>query len=227
MGTKELHRRRLFAGFAMIVAPLAAGIAYLVAPQMRSDTAEMMEELAAAPGRVDTALIIGLFSIALFVFVAFGLGHLLREDLPWYGQIGTLLAVTGLTLYAATQGGLVAARESAALDPAAAAVVYDNATSNPVMYVAIGGFVAAAVGFLVLALGLTMARTAPVALAAGFAIGVVVVAVATFTFSTLWLVVGFAIQFLALAPLGYELIAEPDEAWEHPAHFEGMRPVLG
>ena len=227
MGTRELHRRRLFAGIAMIVAPLAAGIAYLVAPQMRADTVEMMDQLAAAPGRVDAALLIGLFSIVLFVFVAFGLGHLLREDLPWYGQVGTLLAVTGMTLYAAIQGGLVAAREAAVLDPAAAALVYDNATSNIVSQVAIGGFIAASLGYLVLALGLAMARTAPMVSAVGFGIGVAIVVVATLAFSTLWLVVGFAVQFLALAPLGYELIAEPDEAWEHPAHFEGMRPVLG
>lgn len=38
---------------------------------------------------------------------------------------------------------------------------------------------------------------------------------------------GIAALALALVPLGYELIVEPDEAWEHPAPFTGFRPATG
>jgi hypothetical protein len=228
MGTRELHRRRLFAGVAMIVAPLAGGTAFLVAPQLvRDDTAGLLARFAEAPGRLEIALIVGLAAIALFTLVGLGLGHLLREDLPWYGQVGAVLAVTGMTLFAAVTGAVAAAGEAAQLDVGAATVTWDAMTSNPVMYVAVGGLVAAGIGYLVLATGLAMARTAPLSAAAGLAVGVAVMTVGVLLFSTPWLVVGFAVMFLGLAPLGYELLAEPDEAWEHPAHFDGMRPVLG
>lgn len=225
--TLELRRRRVFAGISMITAPLALGVAYLVAPQLRSDTAEQLTAFAAAPGRLEAGLVIGLAGAALSVFAALGLAHLLREDQPWFGQLGAVLAVTGIVLYSATQGALVAASEAAQLDVAAATAVWDASTSNPVLVVAVAGLVAAGIGFLVLAAGLVMARTAPLWSSVGLALGTVVLIVGILATSTVWAVIGAAIVFIGLAPLGYEIVAEPDEAWEHPVHFQGMRAMPG
>lgn len=224
--TLELRRRRVFAGVCLITAPLAIGVSYLVAPSLRADTTEQLTAMAAAPGRLETALVIGLVGIALTVFAALGLGHLLREEQPWLGQIGMLVAVTGAVLYASMQGALVAASEAAQLDVAAAAAVWDAATSNPVMVLAVAGLIASGVGFLILAAGLMVARTAPLWSSFGLALGTIVLIVGILATSTLWAVIGAAVLFLALAPLGYEIIAEPDEAWAHPAHFQGMRPAM-
>ena len=225
--TLELRRRRMFAGISMIAAPLFLGIAFLIAPRLTGDTVERLTGWAAAPGRVEIALVAGLLGIALAVFAAFGLGHLLREEQPWFGQIGTLFAVAGMVLFTVPFGGILAATEAAQLDVASAAFVYDEASSNPVMYVAMAGLVAAGIGFLVLAAGLLLARTAPMVTSYGLAIGIAVAVVGIALVSTPWIVAAALVTFVAVAPLGYEIIAEPDEAWVHPAHFQGMHPTLG
>lgn len=226
--TSELHRRKIFAGIAMIAAPLLAAIAFLIGPALHSDTTTQIAALAEVGGRAEVAMIVGLAGLVLFVYATFGLVHLLREERPWMGQIGGVLAVTGLVLTGVLQGTYLMAREAALMDVAAAAATFDNVLANPVLLVAVGGSVVAAVGFLILAIGLLQARTAPVWSASLLALGAIVqwigVGVAASTPIT---VVGFGILFVGLAPLGYELIAEPDEAWEHPAHFKGFRPTAG
>lgn len=225
--TLELRRRRLFAGICMIAAPLVVGVTYLIAPRLSRDAVEYLTALAAAPGRAQTALVLGMFGIVLFAFVALGLAHLLREEQPWFGQLGAVLAITGLVLFAMGQGALLAAIESAQLDVASAAVVWDNVMSSPTMVAAIAGVVAAGIGFLALALGLVLARTAPLWTSYGLGLGTIVLVVGILASSTVWAVAAAAVLFLALVPLGYELIAEPDAAWDHPAHFEGFHPVTG
>ncbi len=225
--TLELRRRRLFAGISMITAPLAIGIAFLVAPQLTEDIPGRLTAWAAAPGRVEVALIIGVVGIAFAVFAALGLGHLLREEQSWFGQIGSLLAVAGMVAFTVALGGVVAATEAAQLDVASAAFVYDAASSNPVMYLAMGGLVATGIGFLVLAAGLVLARTAPMFTSYGLAIGMVIAAIGIALVSTPWIVGAALVTFVALAPLGYDVIAEPDEEWAHPAHFQGMHLTHG
>ena len=61
----------------------------------------------------------------------------------------------------------------------------------------------------------------------GLAIGIAVAVVGIALVSTPWIVAAALVTFVAVAPLGYEVIAEPDEAWVHPAHFQGMHPTLG
>lgn len=223
--TGELHRRKLFAGIAMILAPLLVGIAYMVGPAMRRDTAERLTEMAAAPGRFDFAMIVGLSGLVLFVFTAFALVHLLREERPLLGDVGGVLAVTGLVLIGVIQGSYVVGAEAAQLDVAGAAVVAERVMDNPVMIVAFVGSIATAIGLLMLAYGLLQSRTAPTWSAGLLGIGSIVQWLGIAFASTPITVAGFVILFLALAPLGMGLITEPDEAWEHPPHFEGFRPV--
>jgi hypothetical protein len=221
----ELHRRKLFAGIAMIAAPLLVAIAYLIGPSLQRDSAAQMAALADAPGRMNAALIVGLIGLVLFVYAALGLAHLLREERSWMGQIGGLLAVTGLVFIGVMQGAYIAATEAAQLDVAAAAATFDNVMGNPVMILAIAGSVAVAVGFVVLAIGLLLARTAPMWSAVLLGVGSIVQWFGISFASTPLTILGFGLVFVGLAPLGYGLIAEPDEAWEHPVHFEGFRPT--
>lgn len=225
--TPELRRRRVFAGISLIAAPLAIGVAYLIAPSLHRNAVDQVTAIAAAPGRLELGVIVGTFGIALSVFVAIGLAHLLREEQPWLGQIGAVLAVTGLVLYTLTLGALVMASGAAAMDTTSAATAWENTVGGPVMILAGVGLAVGGVGFLLLALGLIIAHTAPLWSSYGLGLGTIVLVVAALAASTPWAVVGAVVLFLGLAPLGYEIIAEPDEAWEHPVHFEGMHPMPG
>lgn len=221
----EQHRRKIFAGFAMIAAPLLLGAAYVIGPATKSDATEQIEELVAAGGRVEIGMIFYLSALVLFVFVVMALAHLLREERPWMAQIGGVLAVTGLLLTGVINGSYLTLSEAAQLDVTTAVTLMEAVESNPVSIVAFAGILAFIVGVLILATGLLLARTAPAWSGALLAIGVLVEAIGTFAALDVVALAGIGAMFLALAPLGYELIVEPDEAWEHPAHFEGFRPV--
>lgn len=225
--TQERHRRKIFGGLALIVAPLLMGVAFVIAPASSSDTTEAVTAMAEGSGRVEIASIVLLAGIAAFVYAVLALVHLLREQQPWFGQIGGGLAVAGLVFFAGMVGLFITVTELAKTDLAGAATLMERMEENPALIIAFVGSSLVTVGLVLLAVGLLRARTAPVWSAWLLIIGALAAELAGWVDSDLFAVVGMGIVFLALAPLGYELIVEPDEAWEHPAQFEGFRPVVG
>lgn len=222
----EAHRRKIFGGIALITAPLALGLAYLVGPATRSDATQQMEELVASGGRVEAGMILYLAALVLFVFAVFALVHLLRAERPWLGQLGGVLAVTGLLLTGVMNGAYLTLFEAAKVDIASAVTLMENLESNIVMIIIFAGAIAATVGFLVLAVGLILARTAPAWSGLLLGAGMITELIGSFASSDLIALIGIAAVFVALAPLGYVMITEPDESWESPVHFEGFfRPV--
>lgn len=225
--TSELHRRKIFAGIAMITAPLFMGVAYLIGPAPRTDPAEQVDEMLAQPGQTEWAFVLYVLGILLFVYAAMGLVHLLRESRPWLGQTGGVLTVAGFVLLAVVMGVYFAAFEVAEIEAATATTLLGNLDNSAVGIALYVGALAVPVGIVILASGLLLARTAPAWTAWLLGIGIIVNAVGD-SVSVGWIgFTGIVLVFLALAPLGYELITEPDEAWTHPATFEGFRPVVG
>lgn len=223
----ELHRRKIFAGIAMIAAPLLMGAAYMVGPEAVSDTVAGMQALAADPGAAEVGMVLYVGALLLFVYATFGVVHLLREQRPWLSQIGGLLAVTGLILVGVVNGVYLAALEAAQLDVATAAAMMEAVEANPVALLAFTGTLFVPVGFVVLAVGLLRSQTAPAWSGWLLAIGIVVQTIGDFASSNALSLVGITALVLALVPLGYQLLVEPDEAWEHPARFTGFRPAVG
>lgn len=224
---QELRRRKVFAGISMIAAPLLVGLASLLGPVTGDDTTEAITELAANADMVYVATLIHLVGLALFLSVVMALVRLLREKEPWFGQVGGLLGGTGIVLVAVLSGVLTTVTEVAELDIATGRAVMDSLESNPVVVFGFAGSIAFAVGFLVLAIGLLRARTAPRWLARLVALGATLAVVGDLAAIDAIEVAGNGALFLGLAPLGYELMAESDEDWIHPASFEGIRPKPG
>ena len=224
---REQRRRRIGGGLALILAPLLMGLAILISPESSTDDAEEVASLAANAGAFEVAALFYLAGTVAFVFGTFALVHLLREREPWLGQIGGLLTVTGLVLLGAFTGGYAVLTEVAVADESLAVSVSGALDSNPVVVTIYAGVMAATVGIIVLAVGLYRARTAPIWSAVLLGAGILVQTIGDFAGSTAISIVGAVGLVFALAPLGYELIVEPDEAWEHPARFEGFRPVVG
>lgn len=227
MHTSEPHRRKISAGVAMIAAPLFLGAAYLIGPSTGDNTTEEWSELAAAGWQLDVAVLLYITGLVLFVFATFGLVHLLPENQAWLGQIGGALAVIGLLLTGAMTGMYIGLIETARLDVASAVSAAQNLESSAVPTIVHTASIAFPVGMIVLAVGLALARTAQMWAAPLLGAGVIVTFVGDFTTATLVSVVGIALVFLALAPIGYELLAEPDDAWEHPVRHEGLGLAVG
>lgn len=78
-------------------------------------------------------------------------------------------------------------------------------------------------GLLVQAVGLYRAQAAPALSAIGLGLFAVAMAVGHRAFSTPLLVAGFVVLTAALAPLGWAVLEEGDEAWEHTPTFRGFR----
>jgi uncharacterized membrane protein YgdD (TMEM256/DUF423 family) len=225
--THELHRRKLFAGIAMIAAPLVLGVAYLIGPAPRVDPVEQVDELLAAPGQTEWAIALYTAGTLLFVYAVMGLVHLLRESRPWLSQIGGVLAVAGFFMLTMLNGFFFAAFEVAEIEPGAAATMIGNLDNSPIGIALYVGVLALPVGIVVLSVGLLLARTAPAWTAWLLGVGIIVNAIGDGV-GVGWIgFAGVALVFLGLAPLGYELLTEPDEAWTHPATFEGFRPMVG
>lgn len=223
----ELHRRKIFAGTAMIAAPILMGAAYLVGPQAVGDTTAEMAALAARPGAAAVGMILYVAALVLFVYATFGLAHLLREQRPWLSQIGALLAVTGLILVGTINGVYPAAMEAAQLDVANAAAITEGVEANPAALVAIAGTLLVPVGLVVLAVGLLRSHTAPAWSGWLFGTGVIAQTIGDFGSINALSLAGVGALALALVPLGYKLIVEPDEAWQHPVRLAGFQPAAG
>lgn len=173
-----------------------------------------MEELVASGGRVEAGMILYLAALVLFVFAVFALAHLLRAERPWLGQLGGVPAVTGLLLTGVMNGAYLTLFEAAKVDVASAVTLMENLESNTVTIVIFAGTIAATVGFLALAAGLVLARTAPAWSGLLLGAGAITELIGSFASSDLIALIGIAAVFVALAPLGYVMITEPDEAWE-------------
>ena len=72
------HFRKMIAGACMVLAPVLALIAFVVAPRFATAEAERLAIVAGDLDRFYAASLIGLVAVVLFVPVVLGLMHMLR-----------------------------------------------------------------------------------------------------------------------------------------------------
>lgn len=221
---KEHHLRKQIGGAALILAPLVGLIGAIVSPALDSDEQDWIGNLSAATDRAWTGSILGVASLALGVFAVLALAHMLRERAPEYGDIGGAMALIGMVLATIYFGMVAMANEMArsALAEGTAAQLVNDALTSPIGVASLIGALLFPGGLLVLAVGLYRAQAAPVMTAIGLGLFAVAMPVGYLAFSTPVLVAGFAILFAALAPLGWAVLRETDEAWEHTPKFRGF-----
>ena len=221
---KEHHLRKQIGGAALILAPIVGLIGVIVAPALDSDEQDWIGNLAAATDRAWTGAILGVASIALGVFAVLALSHMLRERAPDYGDLGGAMALVGMVLATIYFGMVAMANEMArsALAEGTAAQLVNDALTSPVGVVSLFGALLFPAGLLVLAVGLYRAQAAPLMTAVGVGLFTVAMAVGYLAFSTPLLIAGFAVLTAALAPLGWAVLRETDEAWEHTPTFRGF-----
>ena len=221
---KEHHLRKQIGGAALILGPIIGLAGVLVSPAMDSDELDWVANLAAGTDRAWTGTILGVASVALGVFAVLALAHMLRERAPEYGDLGGALAIIGLVLTTMFFGIVAMANEMArsAIADTTAAQVLNDALTSPVAVAALIGALVFPVGLIVLAVGLYRAEAAPALSAIGLGLFAVAAAVGYLAFSTPLLVAGFVVLTAALAPMGWQVMREPDEAWEHTPRYHGF-----
>jgi hypothetical protein len=162
-------------------------------------------------------------AIVLFVPVALGVMHLLRERAPMAAHVGTGLVLIGLLSAAAMVGASLVYWQMATGDPVQMAALMDrvNGTAGSVIPLSILSL-GIPLGTLITAWALYRTRIAHWSTAACIAVGVVVLFAGSLATETTLLVIGAAIMLVGFASLGRMVLAETDEEWEHPVDFHGF-----
>jgi len=99
---------------------------------------------------------------------------------------------------------------------------FDHTAGTQVVFVLSLAFL---VGIIVLAVGLYLARAVHWSTATALTIGVVVLQVALFSNTSAWFIVASAILFVAFATVGWRVLSETDEQWDHTPEWRGFRPA--
>lgn len=220
------HQRKLVAGACMIGSPLFGVAAWAVAPAMDSDEGAALREIAGATGRATASAIFGTISVALGVFAVLGVVHLLRDRESRLGQIGGAVAVLGLVGVMMNTGIQAAAIEIAKRgSDGASAALYDDILTGTLGFVGIASGVLLSAGLLMLCVALFQAEAAPqpsTVLIGLFAIGQVA---GFLLFSNPIVLASFLALAIGLVPLGYLVLTETDDQWEHTPRFHGFHWV--
>lgn len=222
--------RKVVAGAAMIASPILALASWLLWPTLtRTGTTFVTETLDIGRTRVIWSTILGAVSIALMVVAIMGVVHLLHDRLHdrrgALGSAGGGLAIVGIVLVATVYGLGFAAAEMAFGDISSTqkAALYETIANGPGYTLIAIGSIAAGLGLVALCTALIRARVVPLPSAYLLAAFGVVQVVGFALYLTPVVTASFVMLAAALMPVGFEVLTETDEAWEHPPVFVGYR----
>jgi hypothetical protein len=224
------HLRKTVAGACMVLAPLLFLVAFVVSPELETSAGKQLSVAADNVDRFYVANLVATIGLMLVVPAILGVMHMMRERRPGYSGLGGTLALIGVFASLVGQGVAFVMWEMARHGADGAAnvavihsVLHDAGTVLPIYIL---GFVGA-VGVVVLAAGLYMARVVDWWMALFFAAGIVCINVA-FPVGLLALaIVGSALTLVGLGSMGLMVLRESDADWEHTPDYQGMRPAAG
>ena len=231
MGFSDSHHlRKTVAGACMVLAPLLFVVAFVISPRLETNAGKQLSVAAGNADRFYIANLVAMVGLILVVPAVLGVMHMLRERRPEYSAYGGALTLIGVFAALVRQGVAFVVWEMARHGADGAvntsvlhAVTHDAGTVLPIYIL---GFVGA-LGAVVLAAGLYMARVVDWWMALFFAVGVVCINVA-FPAAALWLaIVGSAVMLVGLGSMGMMVLRESDADWEHTPDYRGMRPAAG
>jgi hypothetical protein len=222
------HFRRMVAGACMVVGPVLALAASVVAPAFHIDAGDQLASVAANQDRFLVSMLISMLAIALLVVAALGLMHMLRERMTAYGHAGGALAIVGLLAYMAQAGFMLTqwqmVRDGVQASDVATVhgVTHSAATVVPLAIVPL----LSAVGFVVLAAGLWRAHVVDWWMAAAMALGAVLIVLSGVAASMGLGIIGAAVFLGGVGAVGLMVLRESDADWEQTPEYQGFRPAM-
>lgn len=224
------HFRKTIAGMCMIAAPLVLLVGMVIHPERKTDEAEQLAIVSANLDEWYLSHLLVLASFVLAVPAVLGLMHMLREREVAWGHIGGGLAMLGLMALTALVAidGLVLWQMAATGETAVMTALFESFTDTagiaiPVYLLSF----AFALGMVLLAMGLYMARAVQVWMAVFIAVGVTCAAIGGAAASGLLAIVGAAFLLVGLGSVGRIVLAETDEEWMHTPERPDFRALPG
>ena len=207
MGNRD-NWRRVGAGICLVGAPLIMLVAFSIQAGLRAGSFEdSLEEVQGATVRWWTGSAVGMVGLALFIGTVLAVVHICRRGgADGFGLIGGTITMIGLVSVVAIQSLelMLFVMALPGQDPdamRALAATVDESNRMALVYVVSLGFF---VGWLILAYALHRSRTVPTWVPAVQAVGVVVFAAGIIPGVDALVLIGSALQLVALGYLGVQ-----------------------
>ena len=225
--SKSERFRKAACGSCLIAAPTLLLVGGLLHPKETTDPARQYEIVSNSADRWELAHWIITASMLLMVGAVLGLAHLLHKQRPAEGILGGAVALVGaLALFAVAAAETLVIPELGRSTEAGAAALYERifefgSTRWTVLLVAV---LLLPIGLVAMSYGLYRAQVAPKWAAGTLGLGALLFAVALPTGSAVVFAIGLAAMVIGMAPIGWKVLDETDEQWEHPPRLSA-RPA--
>jgi hypothetical protein len=220
--------RRRIAGAGMVAAPLVIVVAELLHARFELDAAEQLAAVAENPGRWYAAHLLVLVGLALAVPAFLGLARLVRPRRPVLAHVGLLLFVPGLVALAAAAGMELVLWQMAQPEAARAEMVAlaERVNESPGLVPIFGVLLFFPLAWLVIGIGLYVARSAPTWAAALIAVSQPLGFGVELAGGPKALAVAAQVLFaLGLVPVGLRVLRQPDEEWADATVIASATPA--
>ena len=227
--TRAEHMRKTLTAVSMVLAPLCFVVSDLLWPVTHTKAADVLADATGSTGAVYTAMVFGLLGMVFMMGAVLGLAHMLHERRPGMAMTGAGLALIGILGIAGgiTGSGLVLFEAAQPKRDTAAMVslIHDLYRSAvPILIVTL----LLSVGVVVMAVGLYMARVVAQWSAALIGIAAVAIGICQPLAFKPGIVIADVVLLAGLGSIGWTVLAETDEEWEHTPQFHGFaRPAMG
>ncbi len=225
------HLRKMVAGVCLTLAPILLLASAVTSPKLHIDGGDQLAFIAAHADRWYISQVLSLAALALLVPAVMGLIHMLRERQVMAGFAGGGLTLLGILAAIAATGMALVFWQMAkpGLDGAQMTALANRLTdSTGILLVVFLPTLLIAIGMMVLAFGLYRARAVPEFAALALAVGAVAVTIGYGLAASIALVIaGSVVLLVGMLPIGWGVLMESDEAWEHTPQFSGVHPVSG
>jgi len=218
--------RKVICGSCLIAAPALLLVGGLLHPTESTDPARQYEIISSSADRWDVNWIITA-SMLLMVGAVLGLAHLVHDQRPAEGMLGGAVALAGvLALFVVAAAETVVVPELGPSSEGGSAaqperILEFGSTRWTVLLVAV---LLLTVGLVAMGYGLYRAQVAPTWAAGALGLGALLFAVSLPTDSAVVSAIGLAAMVVGMARIGWEVLGETDEQWEHPPRL-GARPA--
>jgi hypothetical protein len=220
------HFRKQVAGLCMLFAPALVLVSAIVSPKLSTSGATQLRYAGAHLDRWYLTQAIALASLVLLVPAILGLMHMLRERQVAMGHLGGALALIGVMAATALTGAAFLMWQMAEPGRDAAqmgAVMHDFLHTTGVVVALMIPTIGVALGFVALAYGLFRARAVHWMSALLMAAGAVALDVGLGPAASNALSIAGAAAFtIGLGSIGWTVMTEADDAWEHTPELQGF-----
>lgn len=217
--SKSERLRKAICGSCLLAAPAMLLVGGLLHPEETTDPARQYEIVASNVDRWELSHWFITVSMLLMVGAVLGLSHQLHEQRPAEGILGGAVALVGvLALFAVAAAETVVVPELGRSSEAGAAALYERifefgSTRWTILLVTV---LLLPVGLVAMSYGLYRAQVAATWAAGAVGLGALLFAVSLPTGSAVLFAVGLAALFVGMAPIGWEMLRETEEHWQHP-----------